>query len=528
VSLTANPSGLQAGMYTGAVVVSAPNASNPTTTVPVLMTVFAPLQIMTGSLPDAISGVPYNLQLTGTGGTGVFTWVLQKGGNGILPNGLSLDPTTGIISGTPTSTAGPTTLTVVIVLQDSLGHSVPRTFSIVWRPGISISTNQQPTFQFTLGVSYTINSSPFRFQASGGTPPFTWSGTLMPPGLSIDSTTGIVVGTPSTAGTFAASITARDFTGLTSTLSYSFVIVTSALTIENAGKLLPATLVSGTVGLPYDESIMGSGGSLMGYAWTISGAQPPGIVQQRPAGCAPGCGALEFVGTPTRAGSFTFTVSLTDSLNDSTSQSVTLVINSGAPPNILTTTLSLATVGQPYVFSFQASGGAGGYTWSFVGSAPDPALVLSPGGSLSGISSIANDCFSGPGRWVDSQPPFGYFTPQTFQVKVTDAAGSSATGGFCLPSYYPTPHTINVSPANVSFSGPPQTMTVTGINFQSNAMVSINGHGYVNTTFVNSTTLTFLVSPGYSNSELTPGSFTLYVVEPYTYMDSGTATFTIK
>jgi IPT/TIG domain len=70
-------------------------------------------------------------------------------------------------------------------------------------------------------------------------------------------------------------------------------------------------------------------------------------------------------------------------------------------------------------------------------------------------------------------------------------------------------------------------MTVTGLNYRSNALVSINS-SYMNTTFVNSTTLTFLVSPGYSSSELTPGTFTVYVVEPYTYMDSGTAIFTIK
>jgi hypothetical protein len=206
---------------------------------------------------------------------------------------------------------------------------------------------------------------------------------------------------------------------------------------------------------------------------------------------------------------------------------VTLVINAGSPPTILTTKLSLATIGLQYTFPFEASGGAGGYTWAFVGNAPDPALVLSAGGTLSGISSVANDCFSGPARWVDNAPPFGYFTPQSFQVRVTDAAGASATGSYCLPSYYPTPQTMTVSPANVSFNGPPQTMTVTGINFRSNAMVSINGHGYQNTTFVNATTLTFIVSPGYSNSELTPGSFTLYVVEPYTNMDTGTAMFTI-
>ena len=117
---------------------------------------------------------------------------------------------------------------------------------------------------------------------------------------------------------------------------------------------------------------------------------------------------------------------------------------------------------------------------------------------------------------------------RVISIKVTDPAGQTATGNFCLPAYYPTPQTNGVSPTNVSFTGPPQTMTVTGTNFRSNAIVTINGRGYVDTTFINSTTLTFVVAPGYSNSEYTPGSFTLYVVEPYTNMDSGTATFTVK
>ncbi|WP_117213103.1 M14 family zinc carboxypeptidase [Allorhizocola rhizosphaerae] len=55
----------------------------------------------------------------------------------------------------------------------------------------------------TVGTSVTLNNS-----ASGGTPPYTWSATGLPPGLSINSGTGQVTGTPTTAGTYNTTITA--------------------------------------------------------------------------------------------------------------------------------------------------------------------------------------------------------------------------------------------------------------------------------------------------------------------------------
>jgi hypothetical protein len=55
----------------------------------------------------------------------------------------------------------------------------------------------------TVGTAVTLNNS-----ASGGTPPYTWSATGLPSGLSINSSTGQVTGTPTTAGSFSVTITA--------------------------------------------------------------------------------------------------------------------------------------------------------------------------------------------------------------------------------------------------------------------------------------------------------------------------------
>jgi subtilisin family serine protease len=71
----------------------------------------------------------------------------------------------------------------------------------------------------TVGVATSLQMT-----ASGGSPPYTWSATGLPPGLSINSSSGLISGTPTTAGTFSVTVTARDTANRTGSTSFTWTI----------------------------------------------------------------------------------------------------------------------------------------------------------------------------------------------------------------------------------------------------------------------------------------------------------------
>jgi hypothetical protein len=146
--------------------------------------------ITTNTLAGATTGVAYSATLTATG-SATITWAVTAGA---LPAGLSLAASTGVISGTPTTvetasfTVSATNGAGVAVKALSIAVAVPTTAP-------AITTASLPNGQ--VGVLYT---QPL---AATGTAPITWaitSGTL-PLGLALNTSTGVISGTPTTAGT---------------------------------------------------------------------------------------------------------------------------------------------------------------------------------------------------------------------------------------------------------------------------------------------------------------------------------------
>ncbi len=164
----------------------------------------AALRISTEVLTGGTVGLTYNETLAATGGIPGYAWSLNPGSNP-LPVGLSLNPT-GVISGVAT-TAGTTMITVRVT--DSVGGTATKelilTISPVGAPVTITSLSLLPAG--TVGTAYSTTLA-----ASGGTGALSWSvvSGALPVGVTLNPSTGLLSGTPTTQGTSTFTILVQD------------------------------------------------------------------------------------------------------------------------------------------------------------------------------------------------------------------------------------------------------------------------------------------------------------------------------
>ncbi|HEY5266828.1 MAG TPA: putative Ig domain-containing protein, partial [Acidimicrobiales bacterium] len=298
---------------------------------------------------------------------------------------LTLNTSTGVISGTVGATATSQTFTIHITDANAVTASQSYTLTVNTAP--SITPPSLPGATETGNYSQTLATS-------GGTTPFgLWSlstGSL-PTGLTLNTSTGVIsgtVGATATSTTFTIHIT--DNNGVVASQTYTLTVNTAPSVTS------PSTLPGATQTGNYSQTLTGSNGTTP-YTWTETGSLPTGLTLSSGGVISGTVGAT--------ATSSTFTVTLTDANGVTATKMLTINVN--AKPTITADTPPSGTKNSPYPgYTFVATNGTTPYTWTYTGTLPT-GLSLSTAGVLSGTPTAKGT--------------------KTVTVTVTDANGVSAS-----------------------------------------------------------------------------------------------------
>ncbi len=294
------PAGLHFDGYNGAVVgyassvgeyqlsVRATDASGASAQQSFRLNVAGELRIVSGpSLPAAIVGQAYATQLVADGGVAPMAeWKVTAGS---LPRGLVLDEKTGRIAGATTAPSGVSQFTMRV--RDAAGKTATSPMSLEVRAGLSI-TPRPPLAELAEGDPVDLTMS-----ATGGVPTYVWaldSGDL-PPGLALDSSTGVLRGTAEKAGNYRAVLRVRDSSGTETRATVEFQIAPRL-------SLIAPPSTNAVVGTAVAIAVTASGGAAP-YSYGIAAGSLP-------AGFRFDAGRLE--GIPRAEGEVALTVEVRD------------------------------------------------------------------------------------------------------------------------------------------------------------------------------------------------------------------------
>ena len=357
----ANISGTPSAAGSATFTLTAKDSGTPqqTATQSLSITINAKLAITTTSLPNGVVNTAYSASLESSGGVGTVTWSVASGS---LPAGLTLSGA-GAIAGTP-STAGSSSFTVLAKDSGTPQQSVQQALSITIYSGLTITTTSLPNGIVNAAYSTTLKSA-------GGTGTITWSvsqGSL-PAGLSL-SNSGTISGTPTAAGTTNFTVSATDSSTPPQTKTEAL-----SITINLVLSITTTSLPNGLTGTAYSQTLQSTGGSGT-ITWSVTtGSLPAGLSLST-------AGAI--TGTPTTAGSSSFTVTAKDSgtPQQSVQQALSITIYTGLA--ITTTTLPNGVVNAAYSTTLASAGGTGTITWSVSKGSLPAGLTLSGSGTISG------------------------------------------------------------------------------------------------------------------------------------------------
>ncbi|KQX97256.1 hypothetical protein ASD22_08165 [Rhodanobacter sp. Root480] len=370
---------------------TASNSAGTSSPATVTVTVSPPTILYTPTVPPhAVAGAAYSHSIANaSGGTAPYTYAVSSG---VPPSGLAL-ASDGTISGTSTAVGTFTFQVVATDNSDGTGpfSSAPASITLtVDAPTIALAPTSVPSG--TVNAVYT----PLPIIATGGTAPYTYTvaGTL-PTGVTLSSS-GVLSGTPTQAGSFPITITAADSsTGpdapYSGSRAYTLTIIGPTINVA------PASLPGATVGTAYTQTVSASGGTAP-YSFAATGSIPPGL-------SVSSNGTLS--GTPTIAGDFTFSIVATDAQSFTGNRTYVVHVAAIAPD---APTIGTATAGDASAvvsFTPPASDGGTPITGYTVTSSPG-GITASGVGSPITVTGLTNG------------------TTYTFTVTATNSEGTGA------------------------------------------------------------------------------------------------------
>jgi Putative Ig domain len=369
---------------------------------------------------QCVQTVPFSQVLLAQGNSAPLTWSITSGQ---LPPGLTLDPNSGAIAGIP---AGGLGITATIQASDGKASATKQFSFLVWGK-LTINpvtpANAHINAPYSLGVMGQ-GSSIANWSISGG---------QLPPGLTFavsqtNANLATVSGIPTQLGSYTFTIQAQDDTiPQTATLNVT-IVVDSHLAITKSN------LKSGGQNQAYSDSFAVVNGSPP-YHWSVVGALPAGLALDAASGL--------ISGTPTGAGGFPYTVTVSDSSaptqSDSAQNSLLIVQQLQLVIN-----LGTAYITQPFFGSIIANGGTLPYTWSIASGNLPPGLTLSPAGQVEGTPTQLGS--------------------YSFAIQVTDSGAP--------PYVVSQAVTLNVAPVPLSVVGGPLSPAPVNVTYHSQVPAS--------------------------------------------------------